>query len=345
MPDAGYVFPVGQKCGNQDQMSKTVIFLTVVGLLAIGAAIGLNQFDFQDDLESQSAEQPPAPPKASAPDASVAPTTPSFDVVRIDPDGNTVMAGRAPAGATVEIRDGETVIGTVTADARGEWVFIPETPLPSGSRTLSLVATLEDGKQISSDEKVVIAVPEGTGGTATGKALVLKFREDGDSPTKVMQTPDAGVDRATFPLTIDTLDYDSNGNVVVGGGAPKGALVQLYLDDALVGRSTADDNGTWVIRPEELIPPGMYTLRADQVDTAGKVLARVEYPFSRAEDIRKMAEGTFILVQPGNSLWRIARRLYGSGFAYTEIFQANQDRIIDPNLIYPGQVFEIPKAN
>ena len=141
------------------------------------------------------------------------------------------------------------------------------------------------------------------------------------------------------------MDYDSNGRVVVGGGAPKDALVQLYLDDALVGRSTADDNGTWVIRPEELIPPGLYTLRADQVDPAGKVLARVEYPFSRAEDIRKMAEGTFILVQPGNSLWRIARRLYGSGFAYTEIFQANQDHIMDPDLIYPGQVFEIPKVN
>ncbi len=266
-------------------------------------------------------------------------------MVRIDPDGNTVMAGRAPAGATVEIRDGETLIGTVTADSRGEWVFIPETPLPSGSRALSLIATLEDGRQINSDEKVVIAVPEGAGGNATGKTLVLKFREGDDGPAKVLQSPGAEVDRATFPLTIDTLDYDSNGRVVVGGGAPKDALVQLYLDDALVGRSTADDNGTWVIRPEELIPPGLYTLRADQVDPAGKVLARVEYPFSRAEDIRKMAEGTFILVQPGNSLWRIARRLYGSGFAYTEIFQANQDHIMDPDLIYPGQVFEIPKVN
>ena len=233
----------------------------------------------------------------------------------------------------------------MTADSRGEWVFIPETPLPSGSRALSLIATLEDGRQINSDEKVVIAVPEGAGGNATGKTLVLKFREGDDGPAKVLQSPGAEVDRATFPLTIDTLDYDSNGRVVVGGGAPKDALVQLYLDDALVGRSTADDNGTWVIRPEELIPPGLYTLRADQVDPAGKVLARVEYPFSRAEDIRKMAEGTFILVQPGNSLWRIARRLYGSGFAYTEIFQANQDHIMDLDLIYPGQVFEIPKVN
>lgn len=335
-------------------MSKTVILLVVVGLLAIGAAIGLNQFGLQDDSDTQKAEttagvdDTTAKSKATAPDATTSapvPSAPSFDVVRVDPDGNTVMAGRAAPGATVEIRDGETLLGTVTADARGEWVFIPETPLPEGARTLSLTATLEDGTQISSDEKVVIAVPEGTGGQTPGKALVLKFREGDDAPAKVLQTPGAGVDRTTFPLTIDTLDYDSNGRVVVGGGAPKGALVQLYLDDGLVGRVTAGDDGTWVIQPKDLIPPGLYTLRADQVDPSGKVLARVEYPFSRAEDIRKMAEGTFILVQPGNSLWRIARRLYGSGFAYTEIFEANHDRIIDPDLIFPGQVFEIPKVN
>ncbi len=337
-------------------MSRTVILLAVAGLLAIAAAIGLNEFGQQEDFDTQSAEQADAPGNeahtrsASTPETSpktAPPIAPSFDVVRIDPDGNTVMAGRAPAGATVEIRDGDTLIGTVTADARGEWVFIPETPLPSGSRTLSLMATLEDGTQLDSDEKVVIAVPEGAGSpTKTpGKALVLKFREGDDGPTTILQTPGGGVDRSTFPLTINSLDYDSKGRVVIGGAAPKGALVQLYLDDALIGRVTADENGAWVVRPESLIPPGLYTLRADQVDPTGKVLARVEYPFSRAEDLREMADGTFILVQPGNSLWRIARRVYGSGFAYTEIFQANQDRIMDPDLIYPGQVFEIPNVN
>jgi len=50
-------------------------------------------------------------------------------------------------------------------------------------------------------------------------------------------------------------------------------------------------------------------------------------------------------VQPGNSLWRIARRLYGTGFGYTQIFEANKNRIADPDLIYPGQVFEVPNVN
>ena len=48
-------------------------------------------------------------------------------------------------------------------------------------------------------------------------------------------------------------------------------------------------------------------------------------------------------VEAGNSLWRIAQRRYGQGTAYTLIYQANKANIRDPNLIYPGQVFSMPK--
>ena len=48
------------------------------------------------------------------------------------------------------------------------------------------------------------------------------------------------------------------------------------------------------------------------------------------------------MVQPGNSLWRIARRVYGEGVRHTLIFDANQDQIRDPDLIYPGQIFVVP---
>ncbi|MCK5276640.1 MAG: LysM peptidoglycan-binding domain-containing protein, partial [Alphaproteobacteria bacterium] len=52
-----------------------------------------------------------------------------------------------------------------------------------------------------------------------------------------------------------------------------------------------------------------------------------------------------VVVQPGNSLWRLARRTLGEGTRYTVIYQANRDRIRDPDLIYPGQVFEVPRTN
>ncbi len=49
-------------------------------------------------------------------------------------------------------------------------------------------------------------------------------------------------------------------------------------------------------------------------------------------------------MQPGNSLWRIARRTYGQGIMYTVIYQANGQQIFDPDLIYPGQVFVLPTS-
>jgi nucleoid-associated protein YgaU len=42
-------------------------------------------------------------------------------------------------------------------------------------------------------------------------------------------------------------------------------------------------------------------------------------------------------VQPGDSLWQIARRVYGDGRYWVLLYQANADRIGNPNLIYPGQ--------
>ena len=47
-------------------------------------------------------------------------------------------------------------------------------------------------------------------------------------------------------------------------------------------------------------------------------------------------------VQPGSTLWAIAKESYGEGIEYFKVFEANKERIRDPDLIYPGQVFEIP---
>jgi len=49
-----------------------------------------------------------------------------------------------------------------------------------------------------------------------------------------------------------------------------------------------------------------------------------------------------ITVQPGFTLWAIAQQTFGEGVLYVQVFEANKDKIKDPNLIYPGQVFTVP---
>lgn len=49
-------------------------------------------------------------------------------------------------------------------------------------------------------------------------------------------------------------------------------------------------------------------------------------------------------VQRGDSLWKIAREHLGSGYRWTELYEANRSTIADPNLIYTGQIISIPES-
>jgi nucleoid-associated protein YgaU len=167
----------------------------------------------------------------------------------------------------------------------------------------------------------------------------------GNAPAKLLQKPEPKGGPADNKLSVDTVDYDDKGNVIVAGNAPRGATVQTYVDNKSIGAAKADQDKAWVLKPKKEVKPGTHTLRVDQVDDSGKVISRVELPFVRVAAAEVLATSTAenrVIVQPGNSLWRIARRVYGSGIRYTVIYQANDNQIRDPDMIFPGQVFNLP---
>lgn len=57
---------------------------------------------------------------------------------------------------------------------------------------------------------------------------------------------------------------------------------------------------------------------------------------------KEQSKGTYV-VKKGDCLWNIAKKFYGEGKLYTKIYNANKDKIKNPNLIYPGQKLVIPK--
>jgi hypothetical protein len=264
----------------------------------------------------------------------VAPGGPSFDVVRIDPHGNLVMAGRAAPNATVFIMDGKKEIGRVKADARGEWLYVPTDPVEPGTRQFSLVAKGPDGKETMSQNVVVMAVPE-----HNGEVLIVEQSRAGGR-SRVLQGPNAAPGMAA--LAVEAVDYDAAGKFTVSGKADPGATVALYLDNALVGKTTAGEAGAWMLEPTARMTPGAHKLRADQLGVRNNVLARVEMPFTLDPAQANLGPNEVTIIK-GNSLWRIARRVYGEGVMYTVIYEANRDLIKDPDLIYPGQVFNLPK--
>ena len=87
-------------------------------------------------------------------------TPPSFDTVRITPDGRAVIAGRAPPSAEVAVRSESVDLGSETANRQGEWTLVPFIPIPPGDHVFSAIATLPDGTQIESDQVLIVSVPD-----------------------------------------------------------------------------------------------------------------------------------------------------------------------------------------
>lgn len=150
-------------------------------------------------------------------------------------------------------------------------------------------------------------------------------------------------------IEIGTISYSDAGDVQLAGRAQADSgVVRVYVDNRPVTELDVDENGDWRGALPE-IDTGVYTLRVDEIDAQGQVVSRVETPFRR-EDPELLAQrddvnsaATRITVQTGNTLWAIARDRYGEGRLFVQVFEANRDRIRDPDLIFPGQVFDLPK--
>jgi len=405
--------------------------------------------------------EPPRKQEPAAPAAVPEPVPPSFDVVRVERSGEAVIAGRAAPGSVITLFAGTRFLGQVTADLRGQWVLVLDTPLSPGSHELSLESRGAEGGVLLSENVVVVSVPrlrvaaaepaqepaqtaqvqtaqvqtaqapETSNASETSQApepeasapkvvarqpvpseaaataartetaqqtvasetpapaasstpvaeveqpksveqvaraepaqpaaqaastrqatseierpLAVLMPRSGQGPSRILQQPEflsEGLGEGA--LVLETVDYDARGRTAVGGRAEAGRRLIIYLDDKPVAHAAAGADGRWSATLARSISPGLHRLRVDQLGADGQVTARVETPFSRAALVATLPEEMAVIVQPGNSLWRIARRVYGQGVRYSVIYRANQERIGDPDLIYPGQIFIVPSTN
>ncbi|WP_374377144.1 LysM peptidoglycan-binding domain-containing protein [Dongia sp.] len=282
------------------------------------------------------------------------PTQPSFDVVRVNPNGDAVIAGRAAPGAAITLLDDGQTIGTAKADDRGDWVLLPNSAVAPGEHKFTLQAQVGGGAMQSSERMVIVVVPApakdiaGNAVSAPAGALAVSVPQKGDGPSEILNMPSTGGTAAapTGPVsepTLDIVDFEKDGRMSLAGRAPANSKVLLYLDDKLIGSAVVDAQGRWSFIPPDKLSVGRHELRVDQVDESGKVVARIAQPLEQPDFAQLTPDGTQIVVQPGNSLWRLARRTYGDGLRFSVIYEANKERVRDPDLIYPGQVLTLPK--
>ncbi|MBW6506629.1 MAG: LysM peptidoglycan-binding domain-containing protein, partial [Rhodobacteraceae bacterium] len=254
------------------------------------------------------------------------------------------------AGAEVAPGGGE---GAATAAATSEVAAAaPTAPpaAPAAAQTPSAVATPD-----AATPPAVVAASDAAAQPALEPVAPRVLLADAGGITVLDPAPaQPGLPEA---LTIDTISYDALGDVVVAGRGAGAGHVRAYLDNTERGTAPVGAIGHWRVVLRD-VPPGIYTLRIDVIDAAGKVTARAESPLKRespavlaaatAAEAAVSADPTqpavrVVTVQKGNTLWGIATQHYGEGILYVKVFEANRGQIRNPDLIYPGQIFTVPE--
>ncbi|MDH4442586.1 MAG: LysM peptidoglycan-binding domain-containing protein [Rhizobium sp.] len=118
---------------------------------------------------------------------------PRFDVLRVEPDGSTVIAGNAAPGAKVEILNSGNVISSQTVDGTGDFAAVLDNPLPPGDHSLQIRATGTDGKIVTSQEVATISVPQG------GKGELLAMVSTPGKASRLITLPGTDAANAAAP--------------------------------------------------------------------------------------------------------------------------------------------------
>jgi len=218
----------------------------------------------QQQAKDLTAALAPLPPPATGN------AVPEFDIVHIEPTGETVVAGRAAPGATVELlRNGEPH-DHVMVDQSGQFAMVPR-PLPPGTYELTLRSTQPGGKQTSSKQSVAVVLEP-----AKDRPTVALMTPD--KPTLVLSQPAAPASVAVT-TAVEAVDVEPNGKLHVSGRAHPGAVVRLYLNDSFVASATAGADGHLAVTINEGVAPGKYRVRLDELAiNSASVRARAEVP-------------------------------------------------------------------
>ncbi len=153
----------------------------------------------------------------------------------------------------------------------------------------------------------------------------------------------SGIEPRIFTMRVDQLD--ASGKVTSRFETP----FKRETPEALAAASAA--TAAAMAETPQAVPPAAEPAPTDPAPTqpapdaavaAPAATATPQAPAVEAVPVVKPAPVT-VTVQPGFTLWGIAKENFGEGVLYVQVFEANRDKIRDPDLIYPGQVFSIPR--
>ena len=336
------------------KFSKVIYFLLIGTILAtIALLVVFDQSDTEDKKEvivPLVKEVVDAKPIEVKPTRKQAAETIKLEVIRVRPDGSLVIAGKGLPNSKIEIISGSKVIAVTTSDKIGDFVAVPEKQLESGEYFLSFRQTTKDKKVIIANKSVAINVT----GAKNDIPIVAIVDSEGKLGAKVIQAPglDANKeiskeekniieDKRDPYIAILAITHDTKvGQLVLSGRAHNG----VQINAGFTGKETSSTkiiNDEWNLSIPGKLIAGKQKVFAVLLGKDGKVLSENSIIIS-GKIIQNANGKTFVVVQKGDALWNIAYQRLGVGNRYIDIVKLNKNKITNPDLIYPKQLFIIP---
>ena len=336
------------------KFSKVIYFLLIGTILAtIALLVVFDQSDTEDKKEvivPLVKEVVDAKPIEVKPTRKQASETIELEVIRVRPDGSLVIAGKGLPNSKIEIISGSKVIAVTTSDKIGDFVAVPEKQLEGGEYLLSFRQTTEDEKVIIANKSVAINVT----GAKKDIPIVAIVDSEGKLGAKVIQAPglDANKeiskeekniieDKRDPYIAILAITHDTKvGQLVLSGRAHNG----VQINAGFTGKETSSTkiiNNEWTLSIPGKLIAGKQKVFAVLLGKDGKVLSENSIVIS-GKTIQNANGKTFVVVQKGDALWNIAYQRLGVGNRYIDIVKLNKNKITNPDLIYPKQLFIIP---
>ena len=258
----------------------------------------------------------------------------TFDIVRISKTGDIVIAGKSEPNQTIELLDGEEIIAEVFSDENGEWIWVSELAINSGIKKFKLQYKNNLNKSSISDQTVIILVDNESNSVPK---VARVFSSDVENIDML------NLEKLNDAITLDVLSYSPPGLIILSGRTISNTEIEILKSAEVLGKTKSNEDGVWKF----IINKNDYANEEISIKTtiSGETLI---ITYDQAEIQKRFKNTNFefyddrIIVQKGNSLWRIARKTLGGGIFYTEIYKNNLAKIKNPNIIYPGQVFNIP---
>lgn len=254
-------------------------------------------------------------------------SVPEFDIVRIQPDGMIVVAGRWAPYKNISVMIDGKIVATERTDHNGEFVYAPTHALKPGNYTLSLIGA-DDG--IKSADKVFLYISE----AGAANSISLLMTADGST---LLQAPGMLRDG---DLSVSKIDYLDSGRIVITGDGMPRLRVSLALNGKYLGFARVSDHRHFGLGADvgELKSGQEYDLTVRMHDGDGRTVSSVTHNFVMPEMTGD--DDTFYTVRRGDCLWIIARNFLRRGILFSII--ADRNNIVNPNLIFPKQKLQIP---